>query len=540
MNLSIKHFFNQTTRFIKSNEFKYYLLIWLLIFAIDLLAIWFQQAHFFHELRLLLIIALLLCTLHDFENHFTSLGVLFLIPNILAHWTLSKFFPISEHVIWIILSSSLSILLIEGFQYIRSSSLNSEKIYRNLEKELMDEKANSLDTILHLSLLGGMRETNKAIAQAYNVLENNFGIKHGLIFLAQQSTNTLIPMYKNKKTTKDEISPILVTPSFWKKHTLDKDKGVMNVIASQSKLHTLKTIIPEAQIDAIIAIPLSTRGKFFGLLTVLKKQSNTQTLPETTLMLTFGQILAATLDNCNIHEHRSSMLDKANKKSTEIQNSFGKYVSSSVVEELIQQKSPSIGGKTMEVSVLMADLRGFTALSKKLPIETLVSLLNKWFEKSSQLILQSNGTIDKYMGDCIMVLFGAPTKKSDDALRCVYTGFRLHERFKEFHKEIEEIIGDYPLGLGISITTGKAIVGNFGSSNRMEYTAIGETVNLASRLEKLAKPGEIIVDSNTFNLVPQSKFSYEIEENIQIKGLGEQNIVRLTEVLKQVPQKLPS
>jgi class 3 adenylate cyclase len=134
-----------------------------------------------------------------------------------------------------------------------------------------------------------------------------------------------------------------------------------------------------------------------------------------------------------------------------------------------------------------------------------------------------------------MVIFGAPIEKPDDVLRCIYTAFRLQLKFAEFRKVIELPAG-HELGLGISVSTGTAIVGNFGSSNRMEYTAIGETVNLASRLEKMAGPGQIVVDAITFSELPQERFNYDVETNVAIKGLANQTIYRLKEVLK-VPQR---
>ncbi|MFZ5953389.1 MAG: adenylate/guanylate cyclase domain-containing protein, partial [Candidatus Rifleibacteriota bacterium] len=149
----------------------------------------------------------------------------------------------------------------------------------------------------------------------------------------------------------------------------------------------------------------------------------------------------------------------------------------------------------------------------------------------TDIILKSYGTIDKYMGDCIMVIFGAPLEKPDDPLRCAFTAFRLLEKFNEFKQSIKLPEG-YELGLGISISTGPAIVGNFGSSNRMEYTAIGETVNLASRLEKLADSSEIVVDSNTFNELPGGKFKFECRENVKVKGLSEQTVYCLTEIVQ--------
>jgi adenylate cyclase len=136
------------------------------------------------------------------------------------------------------------------------------------------------------------------------------------------------------------------------------------------------------------------------------------------------------------------------------------------------------------------------------------------------------------MGDGIMVIFGAPIQKPDDILRSVYTAFRLQVRFNEFFKEISPMIEQRPLGLGISITSGEAIVGNFGSSNRMEYTAIGDVVNLAARLEKLAEAGEIVVDQKTFSQLPQFRFKYTQFDDVKLKGLDKQSVFKLHEVIR--------
>ncbi len=225
-------------------------------------------------------------------------------------------------------------------------------------------------------------------------------------------------------------------------------------------------------------------------------------------------------------------MDKAVQKSEMVANALGKFVSGDVARNIIDsQNQVALGGKKAKISVMIADLRGFTRLSGAIPIEGVVTLLNTWFERACSLICKNGGHIDKFMGDGILILFGAPNAGDDDTLRAVYTAFRLQEEFSRFMLPVKLPAG-CSLGLGISISTGEAVVGNFGSKNRMEYTAIGETVNLAARIEKIAESDEIIIDETTFKSLPADSFKYSIMHDVEIKGAATQSLYRLHAVLK--------
>lgn len=430
------------------------------------------------------------------------------------------------------LSEALVILLAGLFHWRLTKSFMPEESFGKMKKELKEHKDNSHARILYFSLMGCLRDKNKVISQAYHILESCFKAEKSMLFLANYQTNQLVPSPKPGDRYSEKVSPIMVNPTFWKSEAYDPEKGVLSVINGQANIPSLRQLIPGANFEALAAMPISAENKVIGLMTIIRQKPENREFLDPSLFVTFANVLGSSLDNCSVHDFRSKMLDSAEKKSDMIENAFGKYVSKSIVDELINNKETAIvGGKKKNVSILMADLRGFTALSSIMPMEKLVALLNSWFEIATQLILKSNGTIDKYMGDCVMVIFGAPIEKRDDVLRSVYTAFRLQEKFIEF-LATAELPENGTLGLGVSITSGKAIVGNFGSSNRMEYTAIGETVNLCARLEKLAGAGEIVVDSTTFDQIPQEKFKYIFENDVPIKGLANQSIYRLQEVLR--------
>lgn len=170
---------------------------------------------------------------------------------------------------------------------------------------------------------------------------------------------------------------------------------------------------------------------------------------------------------------------------------FGRYVSDQVVAALLASPElPELGGKAMRVTVLFSDIRNFTTLSERLSAKEVVEMLNTYFERACAALLAEGASIDKFIGDAIMAEFGAPLPQDDQALRAIRAAVALRAVAVEFRSwMVTRFAGrDLPeFDVGIGIHTGEAVIGNIGSSARMEYTAIGDTVNLASRLEGKTK-----------------------------------------------------
>jgi adenylate cyclase len=142
--------------------------------------------------------------------------------------------------------------------------------------------------------------------------------------------------------------------------------------------------------------------------------------------------------------------------------------------------------------VLFADIRGFTSISEKEKPEKVVALLNKYFSVMTEIIFEHGGTLDKYIGDGLMALFGAPTASPEDALNAVKAAVTMQKRLGPLNEELRaEGLGTISMGIGLH--TGEATIGYIGSDKRSEYTAIGDTVNLASRLESNAAGGQILM-----------------------------------------------
>ena len=170
---------------------------------------------------------------------------------------------------------------------------------------------------------------------------------------------------------------------------------------------------------------------------------------------------------------------------------FGRYVSPQVVAQLVASPNlPELGGAAREVTVLFSDIRGFTSLSEKLSAREVVEMLNEYFSRVCAAVLAEGGTIDKYIGDAIMVEFGAPLPQADHARRALRAALALRGEARRFHEWMGARFPGRALpvfDVGVGINTGEAVVGNIGSAQRMEYTAIGDAVNIASRLESATK-----------------------------------------------------
>ncbi|TGM75136.1 adenylate/guanylate cyclase domain-containing response regulator [Leptospira levettii] len=204
-----------------------------------------------------------------------------------------------------------------------------------------------------------------------------------------------------------------------------------------------------------------------------------------------------------------------------MQNVFGMYVDPIIVESLMNNTlSLDQKGKEQEVSVLFSDIRGYTSLSEKMKPEHVISFLNEYFTAMTEVILGYGGMIDKYIGDSIMCLFGAPVFQEDHRQNALDCALEMLQVFELWQPKWNQIYGFTPQ-IGIGVASGNVIVGNVGSFQKLSYTAVGDTVNMASRLESMAKPMHVYVSEGLYNHLPEEyskKYRYEELEPVKIKG----------------------
>jgi PAS domain S-box-containing protein len=203
-----------------------------------------------------------------------------------------------------------------------------------------------------------------------------------------------------------------------------------------------------------------------------------------------------------------------------IRETFGRYLTDEVVDTLLDSPdSLQMGGEKRKVTMLMADLRGFTSLSERLPPQRVVTMLNRYLAAMVKVIKQYGGTIDEFIGDAIFVLFGAPVWKEDDAQQAVACAVAMQQAMIAVNEQNQE--DDLPdLEMGIGIHTGQVVVGNIGSAERMKYGVVGSHVNLTSRIQSCTTGGQILVSEATRREVGQIlKIGKQTE--VRVKGFEE-------------------
>lgn len=217
------------------------------------------------------------------------------------------------------------------------------------------------------------------------------------------------------------------------------------------------------------------------------------------------------------------------KEKKMLKNAFAHYVSPVVVNELVKNpRALKLGGKRQQISVLFSDIVGFTSLAEKLSPEDTVALLNDYLSSMTDVVFEHQGTLDKYQGDAIMALFGAPLEDKNYAINACHAALTMRKALSQLHEKWNSI-KDLPfkeslvgLDFRVGIATGPAVVGNVGSEKRFDYTAIGDIVNLGSRLESINKKygTRIIVDKNTFVAVTESRnpFAFRKLDTVRVKG----------------------
>ncbi|MDY7040750.1 MAG: adenylate/guanylate cyclase domain-containing protein [Chloroflexota bacterium] len=215
-----------------------------------------------------------------------------------------------------------------------------------------------------------------------------------------------------------------------------------------------------------------------------------------------------------------------------VQTLFGRYVSPQVAA-ILSLEDPDLvrpGGTRREISVLFADIRGFTTIAESLPPEHVVNLLNTYDDPLTRVVFDQGGFLDKFTGDGIMALFGVPLPQPDHAERAVRAALKMQAAARRVSAQRGEV--EWPIRYGIGVTSGEAVVGNIGGEERMDFTAIGDVVNLAARLEGRAQPDEVLISEYTYELV---RDIVEVERlpPVEVKGKKEPVVVyRVLEMLE--------
>ena len=244
-------------------------------------------------------------------------------------------------------------------------------------------------------------------------------------------------------------------------------------------------------------IPLQTHGRVIGVLVSQWPAGSPNPAEDQVQILSLlAGYAAIAIENARVYKQLELTKDQEKEM---IRERFEMYVAPSVVQRILSDPDAvRLGGVRQPITVLFADLHGFSALSERMAPEDLVVVLNRYISIIAQTIMAHEGTIDKFLGDGVMAFFNAPLPQPDHALRAAATALHLQDEIAKFHRRLTP---DQQMKLRIGISTGEAVVGNVGTSRALNYTAIGSAVNLARRLQENAEPGQILISEGTLHMI---------------------------------------
>ena len=235
-----------------------------------------------------------------------------------------------------------------------------------------------------------------------------------------------------------------------------------------------------------------------------------------------GEISSTLIDYMEVIDQSELNLTEKTEALEQLSSKLAKYLSPQVYDSIFSGKQEvKVASTRKKLTVFFSDIAGFTETADRLESEELTQLLNHYLTEMSKIALAHGATIDKYVGDAILIFFGDPETKGvrEDALACVKMAVAMRERMRDLEKLWRQSGIENPLFCRMGIHTGYCTVGNFGSEDRMDYTIIGGAVNTASRLETLAEPGQILISYETFAHV-KDKFHCEKHGETKVKGIA--------------------
>jgi adenylate cyclase len=373
----------------------------------------------------------------------------------------------------------------------------------------------------HLNQIHDFNELlSKIMDLIFMVIDADYGF---LVLAGGPNGDDLIPVVVKHKTehgkSKREIkaSRTLITKVINSKVALLTSNAM-----TDSRLDGAKSVMIQ-QIRSAICVPLWREDKIIGVIQLdsvrIDNQFNQDDLE---LLKAIGSQAAMVIEQ--------SALNERIREEERMRNRLQRFHSPQVIEMILKGGEETIDdimeSKELIATILFADIVGFTRLSETMPPREINIILNRYFSSMTDIVFSNGGTLDKYIGDGLMAVFGAPMEKEDDAERAVRTALEIR---RELTAMMKTTSADRRFDIRVGLNTGRVVAGNIGSPKRMEYTVIGDPVNVASRLESIAKPNQIVIGEKTFGLV---KNKFKIQEVGTRKVKGKSSGIMVYEVLE--------
>src|SRR5689334_5719310 len=394
--------------------------------------------------------------------------------------------------------------------------------------DTLQRKANILTALYEMSkTLGSVFDLNAIFEKATDVIFRSTPADRVVALLAEGGSNgdledvTLTPIAVRARDNKLEAHArrLSIGRTITRKVMKDRVALLSQDAASDEQFAGVDSIVSQGVCSTICA-PLVAETRVHGALYADRLDPFAAFKPDDLeLISAVAAQTAIAVENARAHERLArEEVARAN---------YGRFLPEYVVKQMLDNpESFKLGGVSQTITILFADIRGFTRISEHAAPEKIVNLLNRYFSAMTDIIFAHGGTLDKYLGDGLMALFGAPTATPDDASNALNAAVAMQRRMLAINRELREE-GFPEIGVGMGMHTGEVVVGYIGSERRSEYTAIGDTVNTSSRLESNARGGEILISDATAQAA-HSRYKLKSREPIMVKN--RQQPVKLWEV----------
>ena len=360
------------------------------------------------------------------------------------------------------------------------------------EIDFLRKKAETLEHIYEFNrLLGSVYSLEDIFEKLSETIFRLTTAERFFVLLRDNDSKELMPHIAKYRTDADlaAIRDVSISKTVLDRVAADQLSLLSTDAQSDERLALSHSILVHL-VHSIICVPLLSQNDLLGAIYVdCNNPLGSLNATDLDLLNALASTASMAIDNAKAHEQLL--------KETLARAAYGRFMPEHVVNEILANPAAfSLGGKNQIATILFSDIRGFTAMSETLPPEALITLLNRYFSVMTPIVFHYHGMLDKFMGDGMMTLFGVPLQEEQAAVSAVSAAIDIQRRMVSFNEEMEAA-GLPQIATGIGINTGKVTVGYIGSERRADYSAVGDAVNLAARLEKQAEGGQIVISEYT-------------------------------------------
>jgi adenylate cyclase len=374
---------------------------------------------------------------------------------------------------------------------------------------LIERREKKLSLLLEVSKeLSKQQELDRLLDKVVDFTFQIMNVDRVSILLLDGKSNELVPRISKSRT--GDASAAKHVPQSIARKAVEERVAILSDNAAADERFKGKSILIQSVRSAMCTPLMGSDSKVLGILYV-DNLTATHSFADEDLefLIAFGGLTAVAIEN-------SQLSDRLRREAVVVSN-FQRYFAPNLATQIAQQEGEvALGGAKRPVVVFFSDIRGFTPMSEAMNPDEIAGLLTEYFTEMVDIVFEHSGTLDKFMGDAIMALWGAPIAHEDDADRAMQCALDQIQTLEKMNAKWKES-GRHPLAIGIGINFGEVFAGNIGSNRRLEYTVIGDAVNTANRLCSSAGANEILI-SEPFYKALKKPPKVEALEPIQVKG----------------------